>query len=93
MMFKNYELKELLQGSVSTIVFTKIDGTERELRCTLIPEYLPPHVSSGQQLLNEGLTHTENANTISVWDLDNNAWRSFRVDSVKAITTHETYIR
>lgn len=93
MMFNKYELKELLQGSVSTIVFTKVDGTEREMRCTLIPEYLPSTVAAGQQLLNEGLTHTENSNTISVWDLESNAWRSFRLDSVKAITTHETYIR
>lgn len=92
-MFNRYDLKQLLNGSVSTVVFTKVDGSERSMRCTLIPEYLPNTVSQGQQLLNEDLTNTTNSNTISVWDLDSNAWRSFRVDSVKAIVTHETYIR
>ena len=27
----------------------------------------------------------ENPDTISVWDIDKNGWRSFRIDSVKEI--------
>ena len=50
-MFDKYELKEILSNSVSTVVFTKIDGTEREMKCTLLPEYLPTQpVVEGQQL-------------------------------------------
>jgi hypothetical protein len=85
-MIEKYELKEMLQNSVSTVVFTKVDGTEREMNCTLLSEYLPEPVADKQQLLTENLTRRENPNTISVWDLDNNGWRSFRVDSVKSIT-------
>lgn len=93
-MFEKYELKEILQNSVSTVVFTKIDGTERELKCTLLPEYIPAKpVVEGQQLLTEGLTKVENPNTLSVWDMESAGWRSFRIDSVKAITTHETHLR
>lgn len=85
-MFEKYELKELLQNSVSTVVFTKVDGTEREMKCTLLPEYIPQKpVVEGQQLLTEELTRKENPNTLSVWDLDKGGWRSFRVDSVQAI--------
>jgi hypothetical protein len=93
-MFDKYELKEILSNSVSTVVFTKIDGTEREMQCTLLPEYLPPKpVVEGQQLLTESLPKTENPNTLSVWDIKSNGWRSFRTDSVKAVITNETRIR
>ena len=92
-MFDKYELKEILANSVSTVVFTKVDGTEREMKCTLLPEYLPVKpVVEGQQLLTEGLTRAENPSTLAVWDMDNNAWRSFRTDSIKAVITHETRI-
>jgi len=92
-MFDKYELKELLSGTVSTVVFTKVDGTEREMKCTLLPEYLPTKpVVEGQQLLTESLPRAENPNTMSVWDLESNGWRSFRTDSVKSVITHETRI-
>ncbi len=83
-MMQKYELKELLQNSVSTVVFTKVDGTEREMNCTLLAEYLPEQPE--KQLLTEGTTRTENPNVLSVWDLDNNSWRSFRIDSIKSVT-------
>ena len=92
-MFDKYELKEILCNTVSTVVFTKIDGTERELKCTLLPEYLPAKpVVEGQQLLTEALPRKENPDTLAVWDMESNGWRSFRTDSVKAVTTHETRI-
>lgn len=85
-MMNKYELKETLQNGIVTVSFTKSDGTERTMKCTLIPEYIPVKpVAEGQQLLTEGLTRQENPNTISVWDLENNGWRSFRLDSVKSI--------
>ena len=81
---QKYELKELLQNSVSTVIFTKVDGTEREMNCTLLAEYLPEQPE--KQLLTEGTSRTENPNVLSVWDLDNNSWRSFRIDSIKSVT-------
>jgi hypothetical protein len=92
-MFDKYELKEILSNTVSTVVFTKIDGTERELKCTLLPEYLPQKpVVEGQQLLTEALPRKENPDTLAVWDMESNGWRSFRTDSVQAVITHETRI-
>lgn len=92
-MFDKYELKELLSNTVSTVVFTKIDGTEREMKCTLLPEYIPAKpVVEGQQLLTESLPKAENPSTLAVWDLETNGWRSFRTDSVKSVITHETRI-
>lgn len=85
-MMNKYELKETLQNGIITVTFTKTDGTERTMKCTLIPEYIPAKpVAEGQQLLTEELTRVENPNTISVWDLESNGWRSFRIDSIKSI--------
>lgn len=80
-MMDRYELKQTLQGSIATVVFEKADGTLREMRCTLRPEYLPP------QLLQEGaVARAENLSVLSVWDIENGGWRSFRMDSIKSIT-------
>ena len=92
-MLNKYELKEVLQNSVVTVVFTKVDGTERVMNCTLIPEYIPQVVAEKQQLLTESLPKVENPNTIAVWDVDSNGWRSFRIDSIKTVSKNETHIR
>lgn len=83
-MMNKHELKEVLQNGVVTVVFTKVDGTERTMKCTLLPEYMPATVAQGQQLLTEKV---ENPNTISVWDVESQGWRSFRIDSVKTLLT------
>jgi len=81
-MLNKYELKQQLQGTVATVVFTKADGTERTMRCTLLAEYLP--APEGPQLLTES-TRKENDSVLSVWDIENGGWRSFRLDSIKSI--------
>jgi hypothetical protein len=40
-LMNKHELKEIIQNGVVTVVFTKKDGTERTMKCTLLPEYLP----------------------------------------------------
>lgn len=81
-MYDRFTLKETLRNGVVTVVFEKVDGTVREMRCTLNDQYLP-------QLLTEQQEHAkirnENPAVLSVWDVDNNGWRSFRVDSVKEV--------
>ena len=80
------QLKEIIQNNVVTVYFTKVDGTEREMKCTLMVEYLPDqYQNNNTQLLQESLGRLENVNTLSVWDLDANSWRSFRCDSVTRI--------
>lgn len=78
-LFDKYTLKEDLKNGVHTVVFEKKDGTIREMRCTLQPDMLP-------QFLSEVAPVTkENPDTLAVWDVDNNGWRSFRVDSVQTV--------
>jgi hypothetical protein len=84
-MLDRYELKQQLSDNVVTVVFEKKDGTIRTMRCTLLAEYLPTQLApEGPQLLQEA--RAENENVLSVWDLDNGGWRSFRIDSIKSIT-------
>jgi hypothetical protein len=73
-------LVEQLRNSVLTVTFEKVDGTERVMRCTLLPQYLPEEFKSKAPMLTE-TTPT----TISVWDLEASGWRSFRVDNVRSV--------
>ena len=68
-------LKELLKSNIVDVVFRKLNGEKRELKCTLFPSYLP--VTDGP--IKES---KENDTSLAVWDLESNGWRSFRYDSV-----------
>lgn len=69
------ELKTTLLGGVCDVRFTKVDGTIREMRCTLKSDLVPATESSDKE-------RKVNESVLPVWDLDKEGWRSFRVDSV-----------
>ncbi len=72
-------LKGLLREREVTIFFTKKDGTEREMRCTLAENKIP----SENAPINSGKKQSDDA--LAVFDVVKSAWRSFRWDSVKKI--------
>ena len=72
-------LKALLKSQEVTILFTKKDGTERKLLCTLAESKIPSEKSPK----NTGKAKSEDA--LAVFDVENQDWRSFRWDSVKKI--------
>ena len=74
-MHKN-DLVALLEKQVVRLKFKKVDGSERTMNCTLKSDVVVPHLS------NSGTSKMVNDNVVPVWDVDKNAWRSFRVDSV-----------
>ena len=84
MIFTKENIASMLRDSIVTVTFTKVDGSERVMKCTLMSEYVPVagNSASNQVLLQE----TGNDNNISVWDVEANGWRSFRVGSVKSVT-------
>jgi hypothetical protein len=86
-MIDRYELKQILENSVTTVVFTKVNGEKREMKCTLLSEYLPKSDVAGKQLITETLTKEENPSTLRVWDVENNGWRSFRMDSINSVSS------
>lgn len=82
MIFTKENLIDMLRNNVVTVTFTKVDGTERVMKCTLMSEYVPnAPTNNGQMLLQESA-----AKTVSVWDTEANGWRSFKVDNVKSIS-------
>ena len=81
-MLSKTKLKETLSKSFAEITFTKSDGSIREMRCTLMSEYLP------QQKIEENVRHVprkDNDTVLAVWDIDKQDWRSFRLDSIANI--------
>lgn len=74
------ELLEDLHEGIVKVTFTKKDGTERVMNCTLVPSYLP---TAYQTDVREETDKKVNENVLAVWDIDVSGWRSFRLDSVK----------
>ena len=82
MIFNKDNLNELLRNNVATVTFTKLDGSERVMKCTLLKEYIPNAATKGQNVVSE---ETTNLN-MSVWDVEAAGWRSFRINSVKSVS-------
>ena len=74
------ELKTLLFENNISVLFTKKDGTKRALLCTLQPNALP--VADKQEGDEVKTQKKQSDESIAVWDLEKNAWRSFRLDSI-----------
>jgi hypothetical protein len=70
------QIVESLHQGVCEVVFTKADGTERILKCTL--QNLAP---TGQRMLSE---NPADRDVIPVWDVESLSWKSFNVNSVKS---------
>ena len=78
-----YELKEMMQNGIVTVVFEKVDGTLREMQCTLDKEFMPPQLLTEEQ--NAAKVRTENDDLLAVWDVNANGWRSFHVSKVRSV--------
>ena len=76
MTYDKSTILEAARQGVITVRFTKKNGDERIMKCTLLSEYLP------QQKDIEEVSTKENSNLLAVWDVEANGWRSFRIDSV-----------
>lgn len=64
------------------VVFTKKDGTEREMSCTLVEERIP---KEKLPKTTESTSQTAGS-AVRVFDTQLQEWRSFRWDSVKKVT-------
>ena len=72
-------IMNMLHSGIVNIKFTKVDGSERVMKCTLAEGIVKPH---------EKKTDREkkvNENIVSVWDVEKEGWRSFRYDSILEI--------
>ena len=73
-------LKSLMRDMVITVTFTKKDGTDRVMNCTLNEDSIPVEARP------TGNSTTQIANSaVRVFDVDKSEWRSFRWDSIKRV--------
>ena len=75
-----HDILALLHKHDCEVTFTKVDGTERVMPCTLREEAMPQ-----RDVAKFHETRVINENVISAFCLDKNEWRSFRVANVKDI--------
>lgn len=73
-------IKGVLITSDTTITFTKKDGSERVMRCTLRPDKLPV-----QEVKENANPRKQSDTAMAVYDLDAQGWRSFTIRSVKRV--------
>jgi|TARA_B100001105_G_C22122840_1_gene328293 hypothetical protein len=81
------DVVEMLRNDVATVTFTKADGTERVMECTLLNEVLTSRVPEVAKMAEkpEKRKKAPNPHTLAVYDVPADGWRSFRLDSVKSI--------
>jgi len=76
-------IRSLLKNDVLEVVFIKTDGSVREMKCTLQEKFVEAYDKKTDKV------KPESDNVISVWDLDNNGWRSFKLDSIQTVSVVE----
>ena len=73
---KRETLIKNLQKKAMRITFTKVNGEERVMDCTLQEHMLPETNESNRK---------QNEEVLPVFDINKGEWRSFRLDSVTNI--------
>lgn len=74
------ELKQLLKEGVVEVIFTKVNGEERVMDCTLKSSLIPTEHKPTEAAQNES------EDVQRVYSIDSSGWRSFRWDNLKAYT-------
>jgi len=73
------EMVNSLKEKTCRVVFKKVDGSIRQMKCTLQTDQLP---LTEERRASESISRTVSQDVIPVWDLGKESWRSFRVASV-----------
>jgi hypothetical protein len=78
--FRN-DIIQVMKNNVCKISFVKVGTDElREMICTLRPDLLPEGVEVTES------KKKENLDVIAVYDLENNGWRSFRIENLMTLS-------
>jgi hypothetical protein len=88
-------VKGLLSNSEINVTFTKADGTDREMLCTLDHSRIPakPIAPTTSTVPIDGIVRESkkprkepDPHSIRVFDLEKKEWRSFRFDRLKKVS-------
>ena len=72
------KITKSLHDGICEVFFTKADGSERTMHCTLNPKFAP----SMPEMVEEAVRKNKNPDAIAVWDTDFDAGRAFRIDKI-----------
>lgn len=72
-------MMEMLQTSQCRVIFTKLNGEERDMVCTLREDIIP---SATKDPITQKKVRDLNEEVLAVWDTKAEGWRSFRVANV-----------
>ena len=79
------ELQKQLHKEILEVTFTKVNGDERIMNCTLIEDITPLITTVIKE---DAPERKVNLDIMSVWDVDAKGWRSFRVANIKRVRSH-----
>ena len=88
-------VRRLLQTTEVEVEFVKSDGTLRVMRCTTDPDKLPVVTTTGpvDGILTESKPRKQpDVHSIRVFDLDQQAWRSFRFDRLRRVSASLKFV-
>lgn len=72
-------LQELLRNFIAIVTFTKKDGTERVMKCTLKQDIAIPHERKTERV------KEPKDDLLPVWDIDAGAWRTITVPNILTV--------
>tara|TARA_B110001454_G_C12695602_1_gene424239 strand:- start:654 stop:956 length:303 start_codon:yes stop_codon:yes gene_type:complete len=75
------QMIETLQAGLMEITFTKTNGEERVMKCSLHKSF----TASLTEAVKKTNERAINEDVIPVWDIEKGGWRSFRVDSITSV--------
>ena len=77
--FDKEKILEQLQTGVALVTFTKVDGSLRDMKCTLQPRLLPTPLKESAVKIDP------ESDALRVYDLEADGWRSFKISRIISI--------
>ncbi len=80
-LYQRDDLLRSLRSTMMLISFTKSTGEKRQMKCTLMPEYMIKNGIKYNQQADKKF-HNDHPDLLVVWDMEKKDWRAFHVSSV-----------
>lgn len=89
-LYNRDRILEDLKENVLEVTFDKVsDGSSRTMRLTLAPKLLP---NADLDHVAEQHARPENRSVVVGWEVDLQAWRSFKIDNLKYVQVIDGYL-
>ncbi len=78
-------INEMLHDNICEVTFTKVNGEQRVMPCTLMESVIPVapvHITNTDNPIDFPKVKKSSPDTMSVWCTDKGEWRSFRIANV-----------